>query len=66
MDMNMRTMRCPYCGCEQFVCAKQDDYAAVTPANKVLTLKSQKLYHEICLNCGTVVRSYVPNPKNLV
>jgi ribosomal protein L32 len=66
MGMEIRTKYCPYCGGEQFVCAKQSDYAKVTPANKVLSLKSQILYHEICLNCGTVVRSYVPNPKNLV
>ena len=58
--------KCPYCGGEEFVEGKQDGYAAVGPANKTLTFKSQRLYHKICLKCGTVVKSYVKNPKKIV
>ena len=43
-------MKCPYCGKEEFVTGKQ---------------KSKAVYHEICVNCGTIVRSYVKNPENL-
>jgi predicted nucleic-acid-binding Zn-ribbon protein len=57
---------CPYCGGTGFVIGKQEDYASVTPADRALTLKSQKLYHIICLNCGSVVRSYVENPSKLI
>lgn len=60
-----KNLKCPYCGETEFVEGKQDGYGTVTPANKVLTLKSQDLYHVICLNCGTVVRSYVKEPLKL-
>ena len=58
--------KCPYCGSEEFVEGKQEGYAAVGPAHKTLSLKFQKLYHKICLNCGAVVKSYVENPKKIV
>ena len=57
--------KCPYCGSLEFVEAKQDSYACVSPM-KTFTFKSQILYHTICLNCGSVVRSYVKNPKKLL
>lgn len=58
--------KCPFCGCEEFVEGKQEGYASVAPADKVLTFKSQVLYHVICLNCGAVVKSYVKNPRKIV
>lgn len=58
--------KCPYCGKEEFVEGKQEGYASIAPANKVLTFKSQTLYHLICLNCGAIVKSYVKEPKKLV
>lgn len=58
--------KCPFCGGKEFVEAKNDGYSAVSPADKVLTFKSQVLYHVICLSCGSVVKSYVKNPQNLV
>ncbi len=58
--------KCPYCGKEEFVEGKQEGYASIAPANKVLTFKSQVLYHLICLNCGAIVKSYVKEPKKLV
>lgn len=56
---------CPYCGGKKFVVGKQDGHAVVYPEDAFTFLKSQKLYHEICLNCGTVVRSYVKKPEKL-
>ncbi len=58
--------KCPYCGKEELVEGKQEGYASIAPANKVLTFKSQTLYHLICLNCGAIVKSYVKEPKKLV
>lgn len=57
--------KCLYCGSEEFVEAKQDGYSSVAPI-KAFTFKSQTLYHTICLNCGSVVKSYVKNPKKLL
>lgn len=56
---------CPYCHKEEFVIGKQNGYATIRP-NKKISLKEETIYHQICLNCGTVVRSYVKNPKNLL
>jgi predicted nucleic-acid-binding Zn-ribbon protein len=63
--MNNTIKFCPYCSGTQFITGRQDGYGAVVPAG-ALSLKSQKLYHVICLNCGSVVRSYVENPSKLV
>lgn len=60
-----KTFTCPYCGGKKFVVGKQDGYAVISPENALTILKSQKLYHEICLDCGTVVRSYVKKPEKL-
>lgn len=55
-------MKCPYCGKEEFVTGKQGAaYAGIT----VSLLKERAVYHEICVNCGTIVRSYVKNPEKL-
>ena len=56
---------CPKCGYKEFVEGSQMNYGAVWP-NKIFTLRRESLHHIICLNCGTVVRSYVKNPHNLV
>lgn len=58
--------KCPYCGKQEFVEGKQEGYGSIAPANKVLTFKSQILYHIICLNCGAVVKSYVKEPQKIV
>lgn len=59
-----KTTACPYCGCKKTVTGVQSGYACIRP-DKVFTLKSQALYHEICLDCGTVLRSYVKRPADL-
>lgn len=58
--------KCPFCGGQEFVEGKQDGYSTIVPADKVLTFKSQVLYHIICLSCGSVVKSYVKNPQSLI
>lgn len=57
--------KCPYCGSTKNVIGKQSTYAKVCP-NKKIALREETLYHVICLKCGTVIRSYVKNPENLV
>lgn len=51
---------CPYCGGTEFVIGRQDRYAAVT--TEKFSFYYQTLYHEICENCGTVVRSFIKEP----
>ena len=57
--------KCPYCGSEKNVIGRQNGYACIT-ANKALTFKEQKIFHIICLNCGTVIRSFVKKPEKLL
>jgi len=59
----MRTMQCPFCGGTQFVEAKQSDYGAVYGES---VWSGCALCHAICLDCGSVVRSYVKNPEKLL
>lgn len=55
-------MKCPYCGKEEFITGKQSAaYAGIT----ISLLKERAVYHEICVNCGTIARSYVKNPEKL-
>jgi predicted nucleic-acid-binding Zn-ribbon protein len=56
--------KCPYCGGTDFVIAKQ--IPGIESADKWINFTGQILYHKICLNCGTVVRSYVKEPKKLL
>lgn len=58
--------KCPFCGNEKFVEVKQEAYASVRPAYKIMSLKSQTLYHKICLECGSVVQSYIRDPKQFM
>ena len=61
-----KIQKCPYCEGKEFVEAVQSGYSALAPVDKILTFKSQALYHIICFNCGAVIKSYVKNPKKLV
>lgn len=57
--------KCSHCGNTGNVIGKQTGYANIK-ANKHATLKEQPVYHVICLNCGTIIRSYVEKPEMLV
>lgn len=59
---NQKQYVCPWCGGKDVVEGIQSAYAKVQP-NKTLTFKGESLVHVICKECGTVLRSYVKNPK---
>lgn len=55
---------CPYCGGTEMVEAYQSGYgAAVGVENK---LGGASIYHIVCRNCGSVVRSFVKDPEKLL
>ena len=57
-------IRCPYCGGTEIIEAFQSYYGAVvSPKNK---LGGTELYHSVCRNCGSVLRSYVKDPEKLL
>ena len=56
---------CPYCGGTETVSGKQNGSGAISPKDAWTVLNAQPLYHVVCKNCGTVIRSYVEYPKSL-
>ena len=54
---------CPFCGDTEVIESYQSSYGSVYGINNVL---GSTLYHSICRNCGSVVRSYVKDPEKLL
>lgn len=61
----MEDKKCFHCGDEKFGYGKQSNNGGVSPAHP-FSFHSQKLMHVICLNCGTIVRSYVLKPEKFI
>ena len=56
--------KCPFCGGTEFIQTFQAGYGAtVATSNK---FGGAALYHSVCRNCGSVVRSYVKDPEKLL
>ena len=58
--------KCPWCGSDKMVYGVQTDRGRVKPAKKVTLSAGENVIHVICKECGTIVRSYVEHPENLV
>ena len=56
--------KCPYCGGIEMIEAYQSAYGAITATDN--GWGGTSLYHLICRNCGSVVRSYVKDPEKLL
>ena len=56
--------KCPYCNGIEMSEAYQANYAQITPSDN--KWGGMPLHHTICLECGSVVRSYVKEPKKLL
>ncbi len=56
--------KCPVCGGEDFIFAYQSGYGAATSYEGAFL--GAALHHQICRNCGTVVRSFVNEPDKLL
>lgn len=59
--MNNEKTACTYCGGTDIIVGKQA--GAVIPEKEKTILHGQMLYHDICRQCGTVVRSYIKEPE---
>ena len=57
-------VNCPFCGGTEVIESYQTGYASVTATNNMWG--GVGLYHSICRNCGSVVRSYVKEPEKLL
>ncbi len=58
----MENYTCPHCGnTRDFIEGKQNSYSNIWFG----FLKARIPRHIICLNCGTIVRSYIPKVEKL-
>ena len=64
--MDQKREVCPHCGGTETAVGKQAGHGQVTPQKAWTVLRAQNLYHVICLSCGTVIRSYIEDPHDLV
>ena len=55
---------CNFCGSTEIIVAFQTAYGAVSAVEN--KFGGCALYHSICRNCGSVVRSYVKEPEKLL
>ena len=59
---------CPHCGSVHVTVGKQlsvQGGGCVVPQHAMTPIFGTIMYHVICFECGTVIRSYVDNPKVL-
>lgn len=59
--IDIKVDKCPYCGHDEFGLGFQEDYARIV---KSYFRFGQTPYHIICLNCGSIVRTFIENPKS--
>lgn len=58
----MNNDKCPYCGNDSdFIEGKQNGYGAIMFS----FFNNRAPIHVVCLNCGTIVRSYVTKVEKL-
>lgn len=55
---------CPFCDGTEIIESCQGGYASVSGVNNMWS--AETLYHSICRNCGSVIRSYVKDPEKLL
>lgn len=55
---------CPYCGGNEIIVTYQDGYGAIRSNQNILG--GCDLYHSVCRNYGSVLRSYVKDPEKLL
>ena len=60
---NIKIVECPFCGSLEFVEGVHTGYGAINGSG---LFTGADLYHQICRDCGSVVRSYVKNPEKLL
>ena len=61
--MNVHIERCPFCGYAEFIETRQIHVESYVSGEALL---GQELKHIICRHCGSVVRSFVEKPENLL
>ena len=55
---------CPYCGGNEIITGYQSYYGSIIAVQN--KLGGCALYHSVCRQCGSVLRSYVKEPEQLL
>ena len=55
----IKITECPFCGGKKFFTVCQGLYGRVYWVKSPLKIKTADLYHRVCCQCGSVVRSYL-------
>ncbi len=63
MTKPIQINNCPFCGGTELIKGYQSGYGAILGESSVC---GGALYHIVCRNCGSVVRSYVDDPEKLL
>lgn len=59
---NIEIKECPYCGAREFVKGLQMGQGNIKPTESLIKAafsNGSPVYHILCINCGSIVRSYV-------
>ena len=56
--MSGEIIKCPFCGGENFIIVEQSGFANIH-IRKGFSFKETPLMHQVCKNCGAIVKSYV-------
>lgn len=59
---NIEIKECPYCGGTEFGEGRQRGHAKLVTSTFALT--GEDVYHTVCINCGSIVRSFIKGPEN--
>ena len=54
---------CPHCGGRETLDAKQYGQGSIYPRKGIFSL-GKPLYHIVCKDCGTIIRSYIEDPQS--
>ncbi len=55
---------CPFCNGNEIIEALQGGYGAISATSN--KMGGVALYHSVCRQCGSIVRSYVKEPEKLL
>lgn len=62
MNQQVEVTECPKCGGKELGKGVHNDYAALTPYKKIISMGSAIIYI-LCTDCGFIIESYVAKPN---
>lgn len=60
---NFNISKCPFCGSEELEMGCQCMQAQMVSVHSMF--KGTKIFHIVCMDCGSIIHSYVEQPEKL-